>query len=55
MKEYGTNVQKLVDYILSVQDKEKRTKYAYLLVELMRQVHPNMRDNQDYSNKGRYS
>lgn len=51
MKEYGTNVQKLVDYILSVQDKEKRTKYAYLLVELMRQVHPNMRDNQDYSNK----
>ncbi len=51
MKEYGTNVQKLVDYILSVRDRDKRTKYAYLLVELMRQVHPNMRDNQDYSNK----
>ncbi|WP_026994189.1 DUF4290 domain-containing protein [Flectobacillus major] len=51
MKEYGTNVQKLVDYILTIQDKDKRTKYAYLLVELMRQVHPNMRDNQDYSNK----
>jgi hypothetical protein len=51
MKEYGTNVQKLVDYILKIQDREKRTKYAYLLVELMRQVHPNMRDNQDYSNK----
>lgn len=51
MKEYGTNVQKLVEYILLIQDREKRTKYAYLLVELMRQVHPNMRDNQDYSNK----
>ena len=51
MKEYGTNTQKLVDYILTVKERERRTKYAYLLVELMRQVHPNMRDNQDYSNK----
>lgn len=51
MKEYGTNVQKLVDYILKVEDREKRTKYAYLLTELMRQVHPNMRDAQDYTNK----
>jgi Domain of unknown function (DUF4290) len=51
MKEYGTNVQKLVAHILSVQDRNTRTKYAYLMVELMRQVHPNMRDSQDYSNK----
>ncbi len=51
MKEYGTNVQKLVDYILKVEDRDKRTKYAYLLTELMRQVHPNMRDAQDYTNK----
>jgi Domain of unknown function (DUF4290) len=51
MKEYGTNVQKLVDYILTIDDREKRTKYAYLLTELMRQVHPNMRDQQDYTNK----
>ena len=51
MKEYGTNVQKLVSLMLSIEDREKRTKYAYLLVELMRQVHPNMRDAQDYSNK----
>ncbi len=51
MKEYGSNVQKLVEYILTIEDKEKRTKYAYLLVELMRQVHPNMKDAQDYSNK----
>jgi hypothetical protein len=51
MKEYGTNVQKLVNYILKIEDRDKRTKYAYLLIELMRQVHPNMRDAQDYSNK----
>jgi hypothetical protein len=51
MKEYGTNVQKLVNYILQIEDREKRTKFSYLLIELMRQVHPNMRDAQDYSNK----
>jgi Domain of unknown function (DUF4290) len=51
MKEYGTNVQKLLDYIMTIEDREKRTKYAYLLTELMRQVHPNMRDQQDYTNK----
>ena len=51
MKEYGTNVQKLLDYIMTIDDREKRTKYAYLLTELMRQVHPNMRDQQDYTNK----
>lgn len=51
MKEYGSSVQKLVDYIMTVEDRQTRTKYAHLLVELMRQVHPNMKDNQDYYNK----
>jgi hypothetical protein len=51
LKEYGRNVQKLVDHIITIEDKDKRTKYAQILVELMRQIHPNMRDNQDYSNK----
>jgi hypothetical protein len=34
-----------------MQDREKRTLYAHILVELMRQIHPNMKDNQDYYNK----
>ncbi len=51
MKEYGSSVQKLVDYLLTVEDRPTRTKYAHLLVELMKQVHPNMKDNQDYYNK----
>ncbi|WP_428660026.1 DUF4290 domain-containing protein [Runella sp.] len=51
MKEYGSNVQKLADYLVALQDREKRTLYAHILVELMRQIHPNMRDGQDYSQK----
>ncbi len=49
MKEYGSNVQKFVDYLGTIDDREKRTKYAHILVELMRQVHPGMRENtQDF-------
>jgi len=51
LKEYGRNVQKLVDYILTIEDKEKRTNYSKTLVELMRQINPAMRDAQDYSQK----
>ncbi|CAG4988613.1 hypothetical protein DYBT9275_00122 [Dyadobacter sp. CECT 9275] len=51
MKEYGSNVQKLADQIVRMEDRTKRTLYAHILVELMRQIHPNMRDNQDYTNK----
>jgi len=51
LKEYGRNVQKLVDFIIGLEDRDKRTRYAHTLVELMRQIHPGMRDAQDYSNK----
>ncbi len=51
LKEYGRNVQKLSNYIITIEDRDKRNKYAQLLVELMRQIHPNMREGQDYTNK----
>lgn len=51
LKEYGSNIQKLVEHLQTIEDREKRTRYAHILVELMRQIHPNMRDNQDYYNK----
>ena len=51
MKEYGSSIQKLVDNIVNIEEGEKRTRYAHILVELMRQIHPNMKDGQDYYNK----
>jgi hypothetical protein len=51
LKEYGSNVQKLADHIKTIKDRERRTLYAHILVELMRQIHPAMKDNQDYTNK----
>lgn len=42
LKEYGSNIQKLVDNMVNIEDREQRTRYAHILVELMRQIHPNM-------------
>lgn len=47
LKEYGRNVQKLVDYIRSVPDKEKRTEMATTLLELIKQLAPVGKDNQE--------
>ncbi|PIQ48131.1 MAG: hypothetical protein COW03_12075 [Cytophagales bacterium CG12_big_fil_rev_8_21_14_0_65_40_12] len=51
-KEYGRNVQKLVEYIKTVEDQEKRDQYALTLTDLMRQINPNLlRENQEYDQK----
>lgn len=41
----------MVKYLLTIEDREKRTRQAHILVELMRQIHPGMKDGQDYYNK----
>ncbi len=50
-KEYGRNVQKLASHLLTLQDRDKRTRLAHALIELMREIHPNMREGQDYTMK----
>jgi len=42
LKEYGRNVQKLVDYIRTIPDKEKRTELAHTLIELIKQLSPSL-------------
>lgn len=44
LKEYGRNVQKLVEYIRSVPDKEKRTELATTLIDLIKQLTPSLKD-----------
>ncbi|MDX2302109.1 MAG: DUF4290 domain-containing protein [Microscillaceae bacterium] len=51
LKEYGRNIQKIVEYIVKIEEREERTRYAHNLIELMRQINPNTRDSQDYQNK----
>lgn len=51
LKEYGRNVQKLVEYLSTIEEKEKRTKYAHTLIDLMRQITPAHKDNADSPQK----
>ena len=50
-KEYGRNVQKMLEYIMTVPDMKKRTDYAAALIELMRILNPALRENQDNNHK----
>ncbi|MFC6999238.1 DUF4290 domain-containing protein [Rufibacter roseus] len=47
LREYGRNVQNIVQYILTVEDRNKRTQLAQLLVNLMGRLNPNVKDVQD--------
>lgn len=50
-KEYGRNVQKIVDHILTIDDREKRTHYANICIELMRQLNPSTKEATDHTTK----
>jgi hypothetical protein len=47
LKEYGRNVQKLIEYIRSIPSKEKRTELAYTLIELIKQLTPTIKEQGD--------
>jgi hypothetical protein len=51
LKEYGRNIQNIVNYILTIEDKDRRSQFAKTLIELMRQINPSMRDAQDSYHK----
>jgi hypothetical protein len=44
LKEYGRNVQKLVEYLRTVADKDKRTELASTLIELIKQLTPSIKE-----------
>lgn len=52
LKEYGRNIQKLAEYVVKIEDKDQRTRYAHTLIELMRQINPITKESPaEYSQK----
>ncbi len=51
LREYGRNVQNIVKYILSIEDRAQRSRSAQLLVNLMAKLNPTIRDIQDMQQK----
>lgn len=48
--EYGRNIQKMVDYAITIEDKEKRTKTAHSIIASMGQMNPSIKDTIDFNN-----
>lgn len=47
LKEYGKNIQRLAIHIAEIEDRDKRTQSAYTLVELVKQLNPQMKTEND--------
>lgn len=51
IREYGRNVQNLVNYAMTVEDRERRNKIARYIIELMAQINPQYRSVEEYRRK----
>ncbi len=49
--EYGRNVQKLIDYAKTIEDREFRQVFVEKIIDLMQQMHPQNRNLDDYRDK----
>ena len=51
MREYGRHIQKMVEYLLSIEDREKRQRNAMALIELMGFLNPHLKNVEDFRHK----
>ncbi len=51
MPEYGRNVQKMVEFLLTIEDPEKRLRNAETVIELMGTLNPHLKLIEDYKHK----
>lgn len=49
--EYGRNIQEMILYTCTIEDREKRNKAAKFIVNIMAQMHPQVKDTIDYKRK----
>ena len=48
LPEYGRNIQNMVDYCISIPDKEERTQCANAIINIMGNMFPHLRDVNDF-------
>ncbi len=51
ISEYGRNIQKMIEYIITVEDKDKRNKLARATIDVMGRLNPHLRDVSDFKHK----
>ncbi len=51
LPEYGRNIQKMVEYAVQVEDRDKRNKAAQAIIAIMGNLNPHLRDVSDFKHK----
>jgi hypothetical protein len=51
MREYGRHIQKMVDFLSTIEDRQRRTRNAEALVEMMGFFNPGIKTIEDYRHK----
>lgn len=51
MREYGRHIQKLIEYCMAIEDREERTRCAIAVSEIMEQLFPSLKDEEDNHRK----
>lgn len=51
MREYGRHIQKMVDHLLTIEDRERRQQQAYVVIELMGFLNPHLKNVEDFRHK----
>jgi hypothetical protein len=45
IKEYGRNVQKMIEYAISIKDRQKRNETAKAIIRVMAEIHPDTKES----------
>lgn len=51
LPEYGRNIQKMVDHIMTIEDRAERTRAAKTVIDVMGNLYPHLRDVPDFRHK----
>lgn len=51
ISEYGRNIQVMINHLMEIEDREKRTEAAHFIVNVMAQMNPQVKESNDYIHK----
>ena len=51
LPEYGRNIQRMVNYVKTVEDRDERNRLAKAIIQIMGNMNPHLRDVADFKHK----
>jgi hypothetical protein len=51
LPEYGRNIQNMVDYLMTIEDRDKRNRSAQVVIDVMGNLYPYLRDVAEFNHK----